>query len=101
MTISLPMSSDTLRHEARMIREAAERAATQMGLCELATIEAHAKIRNAEAELEALLAAIHADDPKRELLVRVGDVMRALADSNSRSALAGNSSSPPPREEKP
>lgn len=28
------------------------------------------------AGLEALLAAIHADDPKRELLVRVGDLMR-------------------------
>ena len=28
------------------------------------------------AGLEALLAAIHANDPKRELLVRVGDLMR-------------------------
>ena len=35
------------------------------------------------AELEALLAAVHADDPKREILVRVGDAIRnakALAD---------------------
>lgn len=28
------------------------------------------------AGLELLLAAVHADDPKRELLVRVGDLMR-------------------------
>ncbi|MBV5269002.1 MAG: hypothetical protein JZU55_02625 [Afipia sp.] len=28
------------------------------------------------AELEMLLAAVHADDPKREILVRVGDALR-------------------------
>lgn len=28
------------------------------------------------AGLELLLAAIHADDPKREILVRVGDAIR-------------------------
>lgn len=28
------------------------------------------------AGLEALLAAVHADDPKREILVRIGDAMR-------------------------
>lgn len=28
--------------------------------------------------LELLLAAVHADDPKREILVRIGDIMRDM-----------------------
>lgn len=28
--------------------------------------------------LELLLAAVHADDPKREILVRIGDLMRDM-----------------------
>jgi hypothetical protein len=91
MTISLPMASDTLRHEAQVIRDAAARAATQMRMCHDAVREAHEKIRSVQGGLEMLLAAIHADDPKRELLVRVGDLMRTAADS----------SSPPTSEEKP
>lgn len=34
------------------------------------------KVGALETGLELLLAAIHADDPKREILVRIGDLMR-------------------------
>jgi hypothetical protein len=42
------MVSDTLRHEARVIREAAERVATQMLLCENGAQEAHKIVRAAQ-----------------------------------------------------
>lgn len=32
-----------------------------------------------EVSIEALLAAVHADDPKREILVRIGDIKREAA----------------------
>jgi hypothetical protein len=37
------------------------------------------RVEMLRAGLDQLLAAIHADDPKRELLVRVGDLMREAA----------------------
>lgn len=40
--------------------------------------------------LELLLAAIHADDPKREILVRVGDLMRDV--ERIRAGLVGRTS---------
>lgn len=41
-------------------------------------------IEQIEGGLELLLAAIHADDPRRELLVRVGDLMRAAKSAAAR-----------------
>jgi hypothetical protein len=41
--------------------------------------------------LELLLAAVHADDPKREILVRIGDIMR---DMEKVRAAVGTSLSP-------
>lgn len=79
MTISLPMTSDTLRCEALVIVEAANRAAKQMMLCHDAVRGAHARIRNVQGGLELLLLAIQRDDPKPELLVRMADLIRAAA----------------------
>jgi hypothetical protein len=43
------------------------------------TTPTQAQCESLVSGLEQLLAAIHADDPKRELLVRVGDLMREAA----------------------
>ena len=53
-SMSLPMASDTMRCEARMIREAAERAAEQMKLVEDATVEVHQKLRDLEEYIKDL-----------------------------------------------
>jgi len=54
MVMSLPMSSDTMRCEARVIREAAERAAEQMKMVEDSIVEAHARIRATQHFVEDL-----------------------------------------------
>jgi len=53
--ISLPMASDTLRQEARVIRDAADRAAEQMGFCLEATLDAQARIRKIEDLLDQVV----------------------------------------------
>jgi hypothetical protein len=53
-TMSLPMASDTMRCEARMIMEAAVRAAGQMAMVEASVGEAQARIRATQYHIEAL-----------------------------------------------
>lgn len=64
MTITLPMASDTLRNEARAVREAAERAAEQMIECAMAARDAHAKskrLRDAADDVCLTAMAIDGD----------------------------------------
>ena len=61
MTMRLPMASDTLRHEARVIRDAAERTATQMTLCEEAVQKAHKVVRAAQRLAKRSADVIYTD----------------------------------------
>lgn len=71
--IGLPMASDTMRCEARVLREAAERAAGQMALVEASCVEAHARIRATQHYIEDLarndeIDKVHAREILRKLL---------------------------------
>lgn len=61
MTMRLPMTSDTLRHEARVIREAAERAETQMLKCRDAVEAAHKIVRAAQQLADRSADIIYTD----------------------------------------
>lgn len=71
---------DALRHDLERQMTIAN---VECNRAERALAEAYEREANVEGGLTLLLAAVHADDPKREMLVRIGDLMRDAAASRA------------------